>query len=78
MLACLSILKRMARVFGMGKEMPNLKELGMYAILSYGFVSNISYVSCFGVAWFLSSKRSGEQAMRQIKVYQNIASVMNR
>lgn len=52
----------MARFFGAGKEMPNIKELGLYAILSYGFVSNASYAICIGLAWFASSKKTGEQA----------------
>lgn len=51
--------KAVARFFGAGKEKPNLKQLGLYAVLSYGFVSNASYAVCTGVAWFISSKKSG-------------------
>ncbi|CAM9656764.1 unnamed protein product [Scytosiphon promiscuus] len=39
--------------------MPSMKELGLYAILSYGFVSNASYAICVGLAWFTSSKKTG-------------------
>lgn len=49
----------MARFFGAGKEKPNLKQLGLYAVLSYGFVSNASYSICVGLAWFASSKKTG-------------------
>ena len=52
----------MARFFGAGKKMPNIKELGLYAILSYGFVSNASYAICVGLAWFASSKKTGTRA----------------
>lgn len=51
--------RRVARFFGAGKKMPNIKELGVYAILSYGFVSNASYAICIGLAWFASSKKTG-------------------
>eukprot|EP00752_Nemacystus_decipiens_P008404 g7514.t1 len=51
--------RRVARFFGAGQKMPNIKELGLYAILSYGFVSNTSYSICVGLAWFASSKKSG-------------------
>ncbi|CAM9600766.1 unnamed protein product [Hapterophycus canaliculatus] len=36
-----------------------MKELGLYAILSYGFVSNASYAICVCLAWFTSSKKTG-------------------
>lgn len=52
----------MARFFGAGKEKPNLKQLGLYALLSYGFVSNASYSICVAIAWFASSKKSGVEA----------------
>lgn len=52
-------LRRVARFFGAGKEVPNIKELGLYAILSYGFVSNASYATCVGLAWFAASKKTG-------------------
>lgn len=52
-------LRRVARFFGAGKKMPNIKELGLYALLSYGFVSNASYAICVGLAWFASSKKTG-------------------
>ncbi|CAN0081030.1 unnamed protein product [Ectocarpus sp. 6 AP-2014] len=51
--------RRVARFFGAGKKMPNIKELGLYALLSYGFVSNASYAICVGLAWFASSKKTG-------------------
>ena len=51
--------RRVARFFGAGKEKPNLKQLGLYAALSYGFVSNASYSICVGLAWFASSKKTG-------------------
>ncbi|CAM9595977.1 unnamed protein product [Sphacelaria rigidula] len=53
------VLKAVARFFGAGKEKPNLKQLGLYAVLSYGFVSNASYAICTCIAWFISSKKSG-------------------
>ncbi|CAN0066700.1 unnamed protein product [Pylaiella littoralis] len=51
--------RRVGRFFGAGKELPNIKELGLYAILSYGFVSNASYSICVGLAWFAASKKTG-------------------
>lgn len=53
------VFRRVARFFGAGKEKPNLKQLGLYAVLSYGFVSNASYAICVGLAWFASSKKTG-------------------
>lgn len=53
----------MARFFGAGKKVPNIKELGLYAILSYGFVSNASYATCVGLAWFAASKKTGAAAL---------------
>ncbi len=38
---------------------PNLKELGLYALLSYGFVSNFSYVTTVICAWVIHGKTSG-------------------
>lgn len=51
--------RRVARFFGAGKEKPNIKQLGLYAVLSYGFVSNASYATCVGLAWFAASKKTG-------------------
>lgn len=51
--------RRVGRFFGAGKELPSIKELGLYAILSYGFVSNASYSICVGLAWFAASKKTG-------------------
>lgn len=45
--------------FGGGKKMPSMKELGLNAILSYGFVSNASYTISVGIAWFATSKKTG-------------------
>ena len=39
--------------------MPNLKQLGLYAVLSYGFVSNVSYGVCVSLAWFTTCKKTG-------------------
>lgn len=59
MRSCYRVKLSVARFFGAGKEKPNLKQLGLYAALSYGFVSNASYSVCTGVSWFISSKKSG-------------------
>ncbi|CAM9774117.1 unnamed protein product [Ascophyllum nodosum] len=48
-----------ARFFGAGTKMPNLKQLGLYAVLSYGFVSNVSYGVCVSLAWFTTCKKTG-------------------
>lgn len=41
----------------------NLKErlskLGLYALLSYGFVSNVSYITCLIISWVAHGKRTG-------------------
>jgi len=37
----------------------NLAKLGMYALLSYGFVSNFSYVTTVICAWVIHGKASG-------------------
>eukprot|EP00903_Cladosiphon_okamuranus_P015733 g14521.t1 len=50
---------RVARLFGFGMKLPSIKELGLYAFLSYGFVSNTSYAICVCLAWFASSKKTG-------------------
>mmetsp|Transcript_28113 Transcript_28113/g.36507 ORF Transcript_28113/g.36507 Transcript_28113/m.36507 type:complete len:229 (+) Transcript_28113:51-737(+) len=36
-----------------------LKSLGASALLSYGWVSNASYMICLSLAWFVHSKRTG-------------------
>ena len=41
------------------KKGPNFKELGLYALLSYGFVSNFSYVTTVICAWVIHGKTSG-------------------
>ncbi|CAM9901802.1 unnamed protein product [Discosporangium mesarthrocarpum] len=52
-------MKAVSRFFSGGKDKPDLKALGLYALLSYGFVSNVSYAVLTGIAWFASSKKSG-------------------
>ena len=42
------------------KEKFNIKELGIYALLSYGFVSNFSYVTTVICAWVIHGKSSGK------------------
>ena len=46
-----------------GFKTANLKErmskLGLYALLSYGFVSNVSYITCLIISWVAHGKRSG-------------------
>ena len=37
----------------------SLKAMGAAMLLSYGFVSNASYMACLSVAWFLFSTRTG-------------------
>lgn len=37
----------------------NLAKMGLYALLSYGFVSNFSYISCVIIAWCVHGKRTG-------------------
>eukprot|EP00953_Heterococcus_sp_UTEX-ZZ885_P021830 12148-Heterococcus_DN1.PRE.2 len=44
---------------GDGENRQKLGKLGLYALLSYGFVSNASYAICLCVSWYLASKRSG-------------------
>eukprot|EP00611_Tribonema_gayanum_P000617 TRINITY_DN10449_c0_g1_i1.p1 TRINITY_DN10449_c0_g1~~TRINITY_DN10449_c0_g1_i1.p1 ORF type:complete len:258 (+),score=63.44 TRINITY_DN10449_c0_g1_i1:165-938(+) len=44
---------------GDGKNRQKLAKMGLYAVLSYGFVSNASYAICLSVSWYLASKRSG-------------------
>lgn len=69
---CGRFLRRVARFFGAGKGMPNIKQLGLYAILSYGFVSNASYAICTGIAWYLASKKTGARiahAITAVNVY---------
>ena len=36
-----------------------LKAMGTAMLLSYGFVSNASYMACLSIAWFLFSRRTG-------------------
>eukprot|EP00612_Vaucheria_litorea_P007085 CAMPEP_0171479654 /NCGR_PEP_ID=MMETSP0946-20130122/5567_1 /TAXON_ID=109269 /ORGANISM="Vaucheria litorea, Strain CCMP2940" /LENGTH=140 /DNA_ID=CAMNT_0012010653 /DNA_START=32 /DNA_END=451 /DNA_ORIENTATION=- len=51
---------KVKRFFSNGKfSRKNLGKLGLYAVLSYGFVSNLATSICVSVAWFLSCKRSG-------------------
>jgi len=37
----------------------SMTKLGLYALLSYGFVSNFSYISCVIIAWCIHGKNSG-------------------
>ncbi|CAM9693456.1 unnamed protein product [Choristocarpus tenellus] len=53
------VLRSVKTFLGAGKEKPNFKELGIYALLSYGFVSNASYSILTGIAWYISSAKSG-------------------
>lgn len=59
-------------IFGAGKKMPNIKQLGLYALLSYGFVSNISYVTCVSMAWFTTSKKTGWYGMVWYGMYKSL------
>ena len=36
-----------------------LSKLGLYALLSYGFVSNFSYITCVIIAWIIHGKSTG-------------------
>lgn len=36
-----------------------LSKLGLYALLSYGFVSNFSYITCVIIAWCIHGKATG-------------------
>ena len=36
-----------------------LSKLGLYALLSYGFVSNFSYITCVIIAWCIHGKTTG-------------------
>lgn len=36
-----------------------LAKLGLYALLSYGFVSNFSYITCVIIAWCMHGKATG-------------------
>ena len=36
-----------------------LAKMGLAAVLSYGWVSNLSYVICVSIAWYLFSKKTG-------------------
>ena len=36
-----------------------LSKLGLYALLSYGFVSNFSYITCVIIAWVIHGKSTG-------------------
>lgn len=62
---CDRLFRPVARFFGAGKEKPNLKALGLYAVLSYGFVSNFSYSVCVALAWFAASKKTGANTRAQ-------------
>jgi len=41
----------------MSKE--ELAKLGLYALLSYGFVSNFSYITCVIISWCMHGKATG-------------------
>lgn len=52
--------KRFKTVFlGGGLDKAKIKALGIGAVLSYGFISNVSYGACVAVAWITHVKRSG-------------------
>ena len=36
-----------------------MSKLGLYALLSYGFVSNFSYITCVIIAWVIHGKSTG-------------------
>ena len=36
-----------------------IAKAGLYALLSYGFVSNVSYISCLIISWVTHGKRTG-------------------
>lgn len=38
-----------------------ISKLGMYALLSYGFVSNFSYITCVIIAWCIHGKTTGDK-----------------
>ncbi|CAM9293069.1 unnamed protein product [Chrysoparadoxa australica] len=46
-------------VFGQKLDKNKLAEMGLHTLLSYGFVSNVSYVIMMSSAWFVSCKRTG-------------------
>ena len=36
-----------------------IAKAGLYALLSYGFVSNVSYITCLIISWVTHGKRTG-------------------
>lgn len=51
--------KRDSTHSGGGPDTASIAKLGMYALLSYGFVSNFSYVTTVICAWIIHGKASG-------------------
>lgn len=52
--------KRFKNAFlGGGLDKAKIKALGIGAVLSYGFISNVSYGSCVAIAWITHVKRTG-------------------
>ena len=45
--------------FAIKTDKASLAALGGAILLSYGFVSNASYMACLSVAWYLFSSRTG-------------------
>lgn len=44
---------------GDGLDKERLKALGMGAFASYGFISNLNYGTCLGMAWLAFVKKYG-------------------
>lgn len=58
------LFQRWKRIFGSdGKTIffskENVAKLGLNALLAYGFVSNVSYITCLIISWVMHGKATG-------------------